>query len=691
MKVMLGQEGLHGWIDRKACSYKYGIEFYLPDATDITSGNREDIAFSLFVTSVKEDSLAHAAGIKSQDKIVGAGDLLVSDQLKNVSLAELMQEIANAPAAQILVQIKHLDSDDIVQITMQTPENKEFVASLNWSGFRQKQWSFKLSAIDKAYKLLAFLPRGQTTENKKQAVVFLILLVGILTVVRCLAKFYQGYMAHKVMQVAVKRLREDTFSHAIEMPMGYFSRERPTDTVSRIIRDTNQVSGSIKIMLGRALREPLNALVMMIFAMLLSWQLVLLFLCAAPLVLGLVGFFGKKMKKATKKSLEAGSQMLSKLQAAMNGLKVVKVYNQQEYERKSFQLINNTLLKQLLKRAKIDAAITPTLEILGMFGAALALIVGVSWVTENRMESSEFFALLILMGAAAEAVRKSSSVWNKIQEANAAAERVFAIVDQPLEKELPDAYELKPLTKKMEFVDITFTYPGEKSPVLRKVNLSIQAGHNVAIVGPNGSGKTTLANLIPRFYDPDSGQILIDGKDISAATIKSLRSQIAMVTQNIVTFNDSVMANIAYGKSSATMDQIIEASKRAHTHEFITALPKGYDTMIGEQGTGLSGGQLQRIVIARAILKDPAILIFDEATSQVDADSEAKIHDAIEEIMRDRTSFIIAHRFSTVITADIIVVMENGQIIAQGTHDQLMDSCQLYRSLYKTQLVKTQN
>jgi subfamily B ATP-binding cassette protein MsbA len=307
------------------------------------------------------------------------------------------------------------------------------------------------------------------------------------------------------------------------------------------------------------------------------------------------------------------------------------------------------------------------------------------------MESSEFFALLILMGAAAEAVRKSSSVWNKIQEANAAAERVFAIVDQPLEKELPDAYELKPLTKKMEFVDITFTYPGEKSPVLRKVNLSIQAGHNVAIVGPNGSGKTTLANLIPRFYDPDSGQILIDGKDISAATIKSLRSQIAMVTQNIVTFNDSVMANIAYGKSSATMDQIIEASKRAHTHEFITALPKGYDTMIGEQGTGLSGGQLQRIVIARAILKDPAILIFDEATSQVDADSEAKIHDAIEEIMRDRTSFIIAHRFSTVITADIIVVMENGQIIAQGTHDQLMDSCQLYRSLYKTQLVKTQN
>jgi ABC-type multidrug transport system fused ATPase/permease subunit len=296
--------------------------------------------------------------------------------------------------------------------------------------------------------------------------------------------------------------------------------------------------------------------------------------------------------------------------------------------------------------------------------------------------------LLALLGAAAESVRKSSNVWNKIQGAKAAGERIFTIIDEPIEIEVSNAYTLEPLKETIEFIDVTFTYPGKKSPVLKKVNLSVKAGHNIAIVGPNGSGKTTLANLIPRLYDTDSGQILIDGKDIHGAKLDSLRNQIAMVTQNIVTFNDTVAANIAYGRSSATMEQIVKAAKGSRAHEFIDVLPNGYDTIIGEQGMGLSGGQLQRIVIARAILKDPAILIFDEATSQVDADSEAKIHEAIEEIMRDRTSFIIAHRFSTVITADIIIVMEDGQIIAQGTHDKLMDSCPLYQSLYRTQLVK---
>jgi len=239
-------------------------------------------------------------------------------------------------------------------------------------------------------------------------------------------------------------------------------------------------------------------------------------------------------------------------------------------------------------------------------------------------------------------------------------------------------------------VDVCFTYPGEQNPVLGGVNLSVEAGHNVAIVGPNGSGKTTLANLIPRFYDPDSGRVLIDGHDIRQATLSSLRDQIGLVTQNIVTFNDTIAANIAYGKPNATREEIIAAAERSFAHEFIALLPDGYDTVIGEQGVGLSGGQLQRIIIARAIIKNPAILIFDEATSQVDADSEAKIHEAIEMLMHDRTSIIIAHRFSTVVSADVIVVMDQGQIVAQGAHDALMRTCQLYQNLYEIQLVKAQ-
>jgi ABC-type multidrug transport system fused ATPase/permease subunit len=304
------------------------------------------------------------------------------------------------------------------------------------------------------------------------------------------------------------------------------------------------------------------------------------------------------------------------------------------------------------------------------------------------MQPSYFFGLLVALGISAESIRKSSDIWNKAQSANAAAERVFAVLDEQAEFEKPGAIELPAFKERIEFKDVVFTYPGNGTPILKGVDLTVQAGCNVAIVGPNGSGKTTLINLLPRFYNTDSGRILIDGLDICDVTLKSLRDQIGMVTQNVVTFHDTMAANITYGRPSATREEIIDAAKRSFADEFISILPDGYDTVIGEHGAGLSGGQLQRIVIARAILKNPAILIFDEATSQVDADSEAKIHSAIEEIMLDRTCFIIAHRFSTVITADIIVVMDNGQIIAQGQHNELMKTCPLYQSLYETQLVK---
>jgi len=681
LKVMMGQEGLHGWVERKICAHRYGINFPVPEITDFAES---DVAYNLLVRDIKQDSPARKEGLQKFDIIIGAGDFLVDPRFRGDKLApaqagegqkiprtKLLEALATAPANTALtIQVHRLDDEDAAdKLTFDTGPKPFYV--------------------DHVEKLMSFLPRQQTRENKTKTVIYIILAMGVFTIIRCLAKFYQEYIAQKVVQVGINHLREDAFGHAMDMPIGFFANERPSDTVSRIIGDTSVMGKAVKIMLGKALREPLNALFMVAAAMLISWQLTVIFLCGAPFVLGLVFIFGKKMKRATKKSLMASSQMLAKLQEVMAGLKVVKVYNRHGYERDSFRVINSRLLKQLLKISKVNAATTPVMEVLGMAAGSAALIVGAHWITAGKMDSpEEFFGLLILLGVAAESVRKTSDIWNKIQEANAAAERVFAVIDAPVEYEKPKAVELPPLKEEVEFKDVVFTYPGAEEPVLKGINLVVPAGHNVAIVGPNGSGKTTLANLIPRFYDPDFGQVLIDGKDIRYVTLCSLRSQIGMVTQNVITFNSTIAENIAYGKPDATREEIIAAAKRAFAHEFIEPLLNDYDTMIGEQGAGLSGGQLQRVIIARAILKNPPILIFDEATSQVDADSEAKIHKAIEEIMQDRTTFIIAHRFSTVITADVIVVMDDGQIVAQGQHDELMQICPLYQSLYETQLIK---
>jgi ABC-type multidrug transport system fused ATPase/permease subunit len=688
LRVMMGKEGLHGWVDRKSCDWKYSTVFYVPGTRDLAESGSRDIGYYLLVTDIEEGGLADVAGLKPGDTIVGVGDFLVSQDGERIPFSTLLEELATTSESKITVQLTRPDKEDILELALHTPEDKAYVAHLRLGRIEHAKWSAKMALVKQVQYVVGFLPKEESESDKTKTVIYIILAMGVVTVVRCLAKFYQGYLAQKIVQVGINHLREDAFEHVMDMPMGFFVNERPSDTVSRIVRDTSVMGKAIKIMLGKALREPLNALFMLSCAMLLNWQLTLIFLCAAPLVLGLLAGFGRKIKRATKKSLVVSSQMLGKLQETMSGLRVVKVCNQQDYEGRTFRNINNRLLKQLLKISKIDAATTPVLEVLGMAAGSVALVFGAYWVTSGQMESPEFIGLLIFLGASAEAVRKTSDIWNKIQEANAAAERVFGLMDEPLEEERPGVIDLQPLKQGIEFRNVWFTYPGTDRPVLRGIDLTVKAGHNVAIVGPNGSGKTTLANLIPRFYESDRGRILIDGTDIHDATLVSLRSQIGMVTQDLVTFNDTIGANIAYGKPDANESEIITAAKRAFAHEFIKPLPEGYDTIIGEHGTGLSGGQLQRIVIARAIIKNPSILIFDEATSQVDADSEAKIHNAIEEMMQHRTSFIIAHRFSTVITADVIVVMDDGKLIAQGRHDELIRCCPLYQSLYETQLVR---
>ena len=670
LKVMMGQEGLHGWANRKICDWRYNVKFYVPEMSDFTDSNDSDAGNYLLITGVGAKGKAKQSNLNTQDQIVGVGKLMPEGE-NHISRSVLLRELADAPQeADISLRIRKTNNST-ENLTLKTGRNPWHI------GF----------AIATSRWAVSFIPQTNDGVSTEKAVVYIIIFMCFVTLTRCSATFVQDYTATKIVDVSVAGLRKDAFAHVVDMPVGFFTQKGTSDTTSRLVGDINGTGNGIKIILGKALKEPLNAILCLAFAMMISWQLVLIFFLCAPATVGLGVLLGKRMKKYTKKTLMSGALMLGKLEGVIQALRVVKVYNRQHDEVRSYDNLNQTFLKRALRVAKVDASTGPIMEVLGMIAGSGALIVGVHWITSGNLDKASFFVLLILLGAAAESIRKSSDIWNKLQTANAAAERVFAVVDEPVEQDYPDAKELRPLRNEIEFRDVVFTYPGSEKPVLKGVNLKVKAGHNIAVVGSNGSGKTTLINLLPRFYNTDSGQILIDGQDIGKATLKSLRDQIGMVTQDVVTFNDTIAMNIAYGKPDASRQEIIDAAKRAYAHEFIEPLPMGYDTIIGEHSTGLSGGQLQRMVIARAILKNPAILIFDEATSQVDANSESKIHKAIEEVMKDRTTFLIAHRFSTVISADVIVVMDNGRIVAQGQHEELIKNCPLYHSLYETQLM----
>ncbi len=660
LKVMMGQEGLHGYVDRKICDYRYGMDFRVSSS--------EAMSRQLSLVHVGDKGWAYDNGLQVDDKIVGITIPDVSESaVSSVKMLELLATQAGEQPIEITVQRA---DGQLTPISANAPPKPFYI---DWA-----QWP------------VSFMPRGrETDEMKLRAVSIIVIMLTIITIFRCMARFYQSFLAEKIVQITVTRIREDVFRHVMYMSVGFFAARGTSDTTSRILGDVSMSCKGIKILLGKTIREPFNAIMALSVAFYMSWQLTLIFLLSAPFVIGLFAILGKKIKRATKKSLMVTAQILGRIQGAMNALRVVKVYNRQEHEIEHYQQVNRALLRQNLKIAKIEASTNPLLDVMGMLAMAGAILVGAAWVSDkySGIDAPEFFVLIALLGVAAESVRKVSDVWNHVQQANAAAERVFAVVDEPREPEEPDAFELELLKEKIEFKDIIFTYPDAAQPALRGIDLTVPAGQTVAVVGPNGSGKSTLINLLPRFYDPDSGQILIDGQDIHRATLNSLRAQISMVTQNTVTFHDTIAHNIAYGKPDASMEEIIHAAQKAYAHEFIEPLPEGYETVIGENSSGFSGGQLQRIIIARAILKNPKILIFDEAMSQIDAESESKIHVALGDIMKGRTCFLIAHRFSTVISADRIVVIDEGRIVAQGKHEELMTSSNVYQRLYETQLM----
>jgi ABC-type multidrug transport system fused ATPase/permease subunit len=457
------------------------------------------------------------------------------------------------------------------------------------------------------------------------------------------------------------------------------------------------LSQGLNTVLGRVIREPLRIISCLTGALWLNWRLTLLALVLVPVSAATTYRAGKIMKRAVRRSLESMSNIYKILQESLSGIKVVKAFTMERYERRRFFQETKSLYRKSVRVAVIDALSDPVLELLALTTVSIALLSGSYLVLNHRtsldfgfmqlqlsskpMAIEDLLTLYALLAGVSDPVRKLANVHSKIQRAAAASDRICSLMDRrPEVVDRIDAPRLPRHKLAIEFRDVTFGYAPEK-PVIRGLSLKVRHGETIALVGPNGSGKSTLMNLLPRFWDVQSGSIAIDGQDLREVRLRSLRTQIGMVLQETTLFNDTVANNIAYGNRHIAREAIVEAAKRSYAHQFIGQLPDGYDTVLGEHGVGLSGGQRQRLALARAMLRDPAILILDEATSAVDIQDEALIRRAIEEFVRGRTTFLITHSLGSLHIADRIVLMNEGRIEALGTELELRRSSPLFRRL----------
>jgi ATP-binding cassette, subfamily B, bacterial MsbA len=511
-------------------------------------------------------------------------------------------------------------------------------------------------------------------------------LLLVFTAVKGIAEYFSTYLMARIGQAAVLRLRRDLYSHLLNQSASFFERHRTNYLVSRLVSSAAAIEAGVTGTLRDMLREGFTLIAFLGTSFYFSWRLTLGSLTIAPIIGFLTARFSTSLRNLARESLEGNKTLTDTAQEALANHNIVKAYNAEAREGMRFTTVAKRIVRANLRTARIVGFAPPTIEMIAIVFVIALLFFGQREISSGRMDTAQFLAAIIILFRSYDPMRKLSRLHNAMAQAMAAAQHVWEVMDEDAKiQEKPDAVDLLPIKRGIELRDVSFDYADEARPILRNVNLEIAAGTMVALVGESGGGKSTLTKLLPRFHDPVSGAVLLDGVDIRDAKIASLRSQIGLVTQETILFNDTVRHNITYGRPDASENDVIEAARIAFAHDFIAELPKGYDTIVGERGIFLSGGQRQRLAIARAILMDAPVLILDEATSALDAESERLVQSALNNLVRDRTTVVIAHRLSTIRRADKIVVIEGGRIIETGTHSDLLARGGQYRRLYELQ------
>lgn len=522
--------------------------------------------------------------------------------------------------------------------------------------------------------------RGTASERLARFCVIFLALMLIKNIFGYISTFLTLFLE----QTVLCRIRNDLYGRIQILPLAFFDTQKTGHLISRITNDVTNLRGAIVGGLASIIRNGLMTLIAIAIVFYTSWKLSLLTVLLVPLNILLIAVISRKLRKGSRRAQERMADMTAVLQETISGVRVVKAFGMEGFEKNKFNLFNLRYLREYLKMRRFAELASPTSEALATLASVLILWYGGRLVIDRSLDPANLMMFIGAMLWVVTPIKNLSKLNNVVQEGIASGQRIFQVLDVPAEEET-GGKEITGLGERIVYENVSFSYGGGV-PVLKDVSLSIEKGEIVAIVGPSGAGKSTLADLLPRFYRPTAGRILIDGVDIDAVSLSSLRLFMGIVTQETILFNDTIRNNIAYGVQACPDGDIVRAAQAANAHDFIAAMPEGYGTVIGDRGVQLSGGQRQRIAIARALLKNPQILILDEATSSLDVESEALVQEAIDHLMKGRTNLVIAHRLSTIKNADKIVVVENGEIRQVGTHEELIGEEGTYRKLYHLQV-----